>query len=156
MVEHVTENHGVGGSIPPLGTIPARSQSGGLTSTGIPGESEGPRGHPAAILDLPTPALLLDRTRLERQAERMRDKVRTLGVTLRPHVKTAKSIDVLRILSGGGDVPITVSTLAEARYFFAHGVTDILYAVGIAPVKLPEVAEPVSYTHLTLPTILLV
>jgi len=38
-------------------------------------------------------------------------------------------------------MPITVSTLAEARYFFAHGVSDILYAVGIAPVKLPEVAE---------------
>jgi D-serine deaminase-like pyridoxal phosphate-dependent protein len=56
-------------------------------------------------------------------------------------VKTSKSIDVLRILSGGEDVPITVSTLAEARYFFAHGVTDILYAVGIAPVKLPEVAD---------------
>jgi D-serine deaminase-like pyridoxal phosphate-dependent protein len=70
----------------------------------------------------------------------MRDKVRSLGVTLRPHVKTSKSIDVLGVLSGGTDVPITVSTLAEARYFFAHGVTDILYAVGIAPVKLPEVA----------------
>ena len=27
LVEHVTENHGVGGSIPPLGTIPARSLS---------------------------------------------------------------------------------------------------------------------------------
>ena len=38
-------------------------------------------------------------------------------------------------------MPITVSTLAEARYFFAHGVTDILYAVGIAQVKLPEVAD---------------
>jgi D-serine deaminase-like pyridoxal phosphate-dependent protein len=37
-------------------------------------------------------------------------------------------------------VPITVSTLAEARYFFANGVRDILYAVGIAPVKLPQVA----------------
>ena len=71
----------------------------------------------------------------------MREKVRSLGVTLRPHVKTSKSIDVLRVLAGGKDVPITVSTLAEARYFFAHGVTDILYAVGIAPVKLPEVAE---------------
>jgi D-serine deaminase-like pyridoxal phosphate-dependent protein len=71
----------------------------------------------------------------------MRDKVAALEVTLRPHVKTSKSIDVLRVLSGGADVPITVSTLAEARYFFAHGVTDILYAVGIAPVKLPEVAE---------------
>jgi D-serine deaminase-like pyridoxal phosphate-dependent protein len=47
----------------------------------------------------------------------------------------------LRVLSGGGvDVPITVSTLAEARYFFSRGVRDILYAVGIAPVKLPEIA----------------
>src|SRR3954471_412895 len=27
LVEHVTENHGVGGSIPPLGTIPARALS---------------------------------------------------------------------------------------------------------------------------------
>jgi D-serine deaminase-like pyridoxal phosphate-dependent protein len=71
----------------------------------------------------------------------MRDKVRQLGVTLRPHVKTSKSIDVLKVLADGADVPITVSTLAEARYFFEHGVTDILYAVGIAPVKLPEVAD---------------
>ena len=122
MVEHVTENHGVGGSIPPLGTT-ARDR--GLRT----------------ILDLPTPALLLDRQRLERNAARMREKVRSLGVALRPHVKTSKSIDVLRILTGGTAAPITVSTLAEARYFFAHGVTDILYAVGIAPAKLPEVAE---------------
>ena len=93
------------------------------------------------IFDLPTPALLLDRSRLERNAARMQEKVHQLGVTLRPHVKTSKSIDVLRVLAGGEDVPITVSTLAEARYFFAHGVTDILYAVGIAPVKLPEVAD---------------
>ena len=70
----------------------------------------------------------------------MREKVSALGVTLRPHVKTSKSIDVLRVLAGGETIPITVSTLAEARYFFANGVTDILYAVGIAPVKLPEVA----------------
>ena len=113
MVEHVTENHGVGGSIPPLGTI----------------------------FDLPTPALILDRTRLERNAARMLARAAELGVALRPHVKTSKSIDVLRVLSGGRPVPITVSTLAEARYFFAHGVPDILYAVGIAPVKLSEVAD---------------
>jgi D-serine deaminase-like pyridoxal phosphate-dependent protein len=56
-------------------------------------------------------------------------------------VKTSKSIEVLKILNGGGaDGPITVSTLAEARYFFEHGVTDILYAVGVAPIKLPEIA----------------
>ena len=93
------------------------------------------------IFDLVTPALILDRPRLEGNAARMREKVAALGVTLRPHVKTSKSVDVLRVLAGGVDVPITVSTLAEARYFFSHGVTDILYAVGIAPAKLPEVAE---------------
>jgi D-serine deaminase-like pyridoxal phosphate-dependent protein len=101
----------------------------------------GERRAPRTIFDLPTPTLLLDLPRLERNAARMRDKVRELGVTLRPHVKTSKSIDVLNVLSGGTAVPITVSTLAEARYFFAHGVTDILYAVGIAPVKLPEIAD---------------
>jgi D-serine deaminase-like pyridoxal phosphate-dependent protein len=94
---------------------------------------------PATLFDLPTPALLLDRRRLEQNAERMRRKVEALGVALRPHVKTCKSIDVLRILAPGGG-GITVSTLAEARYFFDHGVTDILYAVGLAPVKLPQVA----------------
>jgi D-serine deaminase-like pyridoxal phosphate-dependent protein len=110
--------------VPPLGTIAPDRQS-------APGD----------ILQLPTPALLLDLPKLERNAARMRDKVRQLGVTLRPHVKTSKSIDVLGVVAGGTDVPITVSTLAEARYFFARGVTDILYAVGIAPVKLPEVSD---------------
>ena len=113
MVEHVTENHGVGGSIPSLGTI----------------------------FDLTTPSLILNRPRLERNAARMREHVAKLGVKLRPHVKTSKSIDVLRVLAGETAGPITVSTVAEARYFFEHGVTDILYAVGIAPLKLPEVAE---------------
>jgi D-serine deaminase-like pyridoxal phosphate-dependent protein len=37
---------------------------------------------------------------------------------------------------GGRSPAITISTLAEARYFFGHDITDILYAVGIAPVKL--------------------
>ena len=97
---------------------------------------------PETIFDLPTPALVLDRPRLERNAARMRERVRQLGVTLRPHVKTSKSIDVLKVLSGGtAEIPITVSTLAEARHFLAHGVTDVLYAVGIAPVKLPQVAD---------------
>lgn len=93
------------------------------------------------IFDLPTPALLLDRTRLRANALRMWEKVHALGVALRPHVKTSKSIDVLRVLAPDCDLAITVSTLAEARYFFARGVRDILYAVGIAPVKLPEVAD---------------
>jgi D-serine deaminase-like pyridoxal phosphate-dependent protein len=62
------------------------------------------------------------------------------GVQLRPHMKTAKSIDVARVALEGNFGGITVSTLKEAEQFFAHGVTDILYAVGIAPGKLAHVA----------------
>src|SRR6185503_13665181 len=91
------------------------------------------------LTELETPALVLDRSKLDRNLERMSAHIRGLGGGLFPNVKTAKSIDVvrraLRETSGG----ITVSTLKEAEYFFAHGVTDIVYAVGIAPAKFAHV-----------------
>ena len=41
----------------------------------------------------------------------------------------------------GHDGRITVSTLAEARYFANGGFKDILYGVGIVPAKLPAVSR---------------
>jgi len=92
------------------------------------------------LADLPTPVLLLDRTRLERNCLRMRGRAKTLGVQLRPHLKTAKSATIAEIAHGGAKGPITVSTLAEADYFAARGFRDILYAVPVAPQKLAQVA----------------
>ena len=89
---------------------------------------------------LETPALLLDEAVMDRNIERMRSRLRQLGVAFRPHVKTNKSIDVARRLMETPHGPITVSTLLEADYFAGHGVTDILYAVCIAPNKLDHVA----------------
>ena len=86
------------------------------------------------LADLPTPCLVLDRQILARNIDRMAQAVGRLGVPLRPHMKTAKSIDVARMVLANKAAPtagITVSTLAEAEYFSAHGITDILYAVGI-------------------------
>jgi D-serine deaminase-like pyridoxal phosphate-dependent protein len=88
---------------------------------------------------LETPALLLDEARMDRNIERMRSRLRDFGVSFRPHVKTNKSMDVARRLMETPQGPITVSTLLEADYFAAHGVTDILYAVCIAPNKLDHV-----------------
>jgi len=98
----------------------------------------------ATLHDLETPALILDRAVLDRNLSRMQARMDRLGVRLRPHVKTTKSIDVLRCVSGGTQGPITVSTLKEAEYFLAHGVTNILYAVGIAPGKLGHAAALTS------------
>jgi D-serine deaminase-like pyridoxal phosphate-dependent protein len=98
------------------------------------------------LTDLETPALVLDRNTLDRNIARMREHLTRLEVSLRPHVKTAKSIDVVRrALETQPGVPdancaITVSTLKEAEYFLSNGITDILYAVGIAPNKLDHVA----------------
>ena len=92
------------------------------------------------ISELETPALILDRSRLDRNIARMREKLSRHGVALRPHVKTAKSIEVVRRALAGQPGGITVSTLKEAEQFFAHGITDILYAVGVAPGKLDHVA----------------
>ncbi len=96
------------------------------------------------IQDLETPALLLDQPTFERNIARMRAHLASLGVGLRPHVKTAKSIEVVRRALAGQPGGITVSTLKEAEYFFAQGVKDILYAVGIAPAKIAHVVSLIN------------
>lgn len=88
----------------------------------------------AATVDaLQTPALLLDRDKLKRNLERLSARATAQGVVLRPHMKTAKSIDVARLAFPSGPGPITVSTLAEAEYFARHGFRDMTYAVGLSP-----------------------
>ena len=91
--------------------------------------------------DLPTPCLVLDRTILKRNITTMAAALARHDVPLRPHMKTAKSIDVARLALEGQPGGIAVSTLAEAEYFAAHDVTDILYAVGIVPQKHDQVAK---------------
>ncbi|MGE0786066.1 MAG: alanine racemase [Sandaracinaceae bacterium] len=85
---------------------------------------------------LETPRAQVDRARLERNCARMRGVARRHGVTLRPHVKTAKCAPIAELCVGDGPRTITVSTLAEADYFVARGFDDLLYAVGVVPGKL--------------------
>ena len=88
---------------------------------------------------LVTPCLLLDEARLRANVDRMKAHLAGLGVAFRPHLKTAKSLDVARIAMTAPGGPATVSTLREAEYFAAGGVRDLVYAVGIAPNKLARV-----------------
>jgi D-serine deaminase-like pyridoxal phosphate-dependent protein len=89
--------------------------------------------------DLATPCLVLDADRMERNIARLRTRLDGLGVSLRPHLKTAKSVEVARRVMTSPVGPATVSTLKEAEQFVAAGVKDIIYAVGIVPAKLPQV-----------------
>ena len=92
---------------------------------------------PKSLQDLATPALLLDRDIMQANLKRMADRIGALRCSMRPHVKTHKSLDVLRDVQAAGEtVGITVSTLHEADYFLSGGHKDILYAVGMTPNKV--------------------
>jgi len=89
---------------------------------------------------LQTPCLLLDQSRLHTNIVRMKTHLAGLGVAFRPHLKTAKSLDVARIAMTRPEGPAMVSTLREAEYFAEGGVRDLVYGVGIAPGKLARVS----------------
>jgi D-serine deaminase-like pyridoxal phosphate-dependent protein len=63
---------------------------------------------------------------------------------LRPHVKTAKSVEVTQRALDAPAGAICVSTVREAEYYFDHGFRDILYAVGLVSSKVPRLAELVK------------
>src|SRR3954467_194252 len=110
-----------------------------------PVSPEGPVRTPASaatptLSDPDTPFAVVDVHKARRNVERLAARADRLGVGLRPHVKTAKSLDVAALLhEGDPPCPVTVSTLAEAEAFADGGYTDITYAVGIDPHKLPRV-----------------
>lgn len=91
------------------------------------------------LAELDTPAAILDPTRMQANIQRMQERLSALGVRFRPHVKTSKCLPVVRAQQAAGAQGITVSTLKEAEHFFAAGIVDILYAVGITPGKLAKV-----------------
>jgi D-serine deaminase-like pyridoxal phosphate-dependent protein len=99
-----------------------------------------PRSHRKIMTDtldtLATPAAIIDIARMQRNIDRMQHRMDALGVRLRPHVKTSKCTPVVMAQLAAGAQGITVSTLKEAEQFFDAGIADILYAVGMVPVKL--------------------
>ncbi|MFN3597983.1 MAG: alanine racemase [Rubricoccaceae bacterium] len=84
------------------------------------------------IADLPTPALLVDRVRLEANLAAMQARAAEEGVALRPHAKTHKSAEVARRQVAGGAEGLTVATIAEAEAFAAAGFSDVLLASPVA------------------------
>ncbi len=93
------------------------------------------------LAEIPTPALALDLGKFQRNCERMIAKCRSLGVGLRPHMKTLKAIEAARMAIDPAHGGIAVSTLREAEYFAREGISDIQYAVCITPDKLSRAAE---------------
>jgi D-serine deaminase-like pyridoxal phosphate-dependent protein len=93
------------------------------------------------LSDVPTPALVLDADRLETNLEDMANRASTLGVSLRPHIKTHKCIEIAERQRALGARGITVATLYEARVFADHGFDDITWAFPVILNRIPEIIE---------------
>jgi D-serine deaminase-like pyridoxal phosphate-dependent protein len=90
------------------------------------------------IYSLPTPALLLDVDIMEKNLQRMQQRANRLGVSLRPHIKTHKCIEIGNRQKALGAKGITVSTFYEAEQFADEGFDDITWAFPIPPVFIPH------------------
>jgi 3-hydroxy-D-aspartate aldolase len=95
--------------------------------------------------EIPTPALLLDLDRFERNLARMAAGVRAAGKALRPHAKTHRCPEIARRQVAAGAIGVACAKLGEAEVMAAAGVrgllitTEIVTPAGIA--RLMRVLE---------------
>jgi len=82
----------------------------------------------AGVEQIDTPALLLDRARLERNIAAMAAFAAGGPVKLRPHSKTHKCVEIARLQLAAGAVGITCAKVGEAEALAAGGIPDILIA----------------------------
>ncbi|MEI5682063.1 DSD1 family PLP-dependent enzyme [Mesorhizobium sp. CGMCC 1.15528] len=79
------------------------------------------------VVEVLTPALIIDLDRFERNLGRMRNFIARHGLRLRAHAKTHKSADIaLRQIVEGGACGICCQKVSEAEAFVRAGITDIL------------------------------
>ena len=97
------------------------------------------------IQEIPTPAILVDHSLLKRNITKMSKKARKTDVSLRPHIKTHKCIEIGELQRKEGTEGITVATLSEARAFMKHDFDDITYAVPLSFDKV-EIAIDLNKT----------
>jgi D-serine deaminase-like pyridoxal phosphate-dependent protein len=89
--------------------------------------------------DVETPALLLHLDVVERNLKQMAARAKKLGVTLRPHIKTHKCLELGRRQQAHGAQALTVSTLFEAEAFSRGGFRDLTWAFPLDRTHIPHV-----------------
>lgn len=92
------------------------------------------------VEDADTPALLLDLDIFEANIAAMA-KLVPQGVAIRPHAKTHKSADIVRIQTAAGAVGVCCQKVSEAEALVRAGATDVLLSNQVVvPTKLARLA----------------
>jgi D-serine deaminase-like pyridoxal phosphate-dependent protein len=95
--------------------------------------------------EIPSPALLLDAARFERNLARMAAHVRATGKSLRPHAKTHRCPDIARRQVEAGALGVACAKLGEAEVMAAAGVRGLLVTTEIVtPAAIARLARLVA------------
>ena len=96
-----------------------------------------PGSTPKFYAEVDTPALVLDKAKLERNIRRMADFAAGGPAKLRPHAKTHKCVEIAKLQLDAGAVGITCAKVGEAEAMVDGGIADILIANQIVgPLKI--------------------
>lgn len=94
---------------------------------------------PASLSELPTPSVLVDLPRLERNIRQMQETCTLHQTRLRPHIKTHKSVAIARRQLEAGAEGLTVAKVGEAEAMLPSGVRRIFIAHSLVdPVVIPR------------------
>src|SRR5438445_4979339 len=92
--------------------------------------------------EIPTPALLLDLDRFERNLQRMTGHVRRTGKSIRPHAKTHKCPEIAKRQIQAGALGVACAKLGEAEVMAAAGIRGLLITpeIVITSPRMPAAA----------------
>ncbi|HEY6214918.1 MAG TPA: alanine racemase [Vicinamibacterales bacterium] len=93
----------------------------------------------ASLADLPTPQVVVDRSRLVNNIERVQQLASAGEMRLRPHAKTHKSPFVAKMQIDRGAFGICCAKVGEAEVFAAAGVSDIRLPYPVNPSNAPRI-----------------
>src|SRR3954451_21301900 len=76
---------------------------------------------------LPTPCMVVDIDLFEKNVKTMSDYAKLAGISLRPHVKVHKSVDVAQRQIAMGAIGVTTATIAESELMSRAGIKGVLW-----------------------------
>jgi D-serine deaminase-like pyridoxal phosphate-dependent protein len=85
-----------------------------------------------------TPSMVVDEEILHTNIAEMASLAASMGVNLRPHIKTHKSPEIARLQIGAGAIGVTCAKIGEAEVMVDAGIEDVLLAyptVGAIKIK---------------------
>ncbi len=99
--------------------------------------------------DLPTPSVLIERSRLLANIDRLQSAANRKSIRVRPHAKTHKSPAIAGWQIERGAVGVCCAKLGEAEVLADAGIADIRIPYPLNPVNAPRVLDLIDRTRLS-------